>query len=353
MIPKRFRELTKKYAGLRIAVVGDFCLDRYLEIDPAKQEISIETGLVVHNVLNVRSQPGAAGTVLNNLVALGISTIYPVSFCGQDGEGTELEAALRKLPGVALDYFFVTPLRRTFTYTKPLVLRPGKPPQELNRLDMKNWTPTPKAVRSKIVGAVKSLARKVDAFIVLDQVDFPETGVITREVLTALEVASRVRPRLPILADSRSRLRDFPPLTFKMNAAELAHCVRGRRLKNIYEIKRTACRLATQNHRPVFVTLAEKGIVGALPSGECAHVPTFPVRGPIDIVGAGDSVTANLAAALASGASLPEALELANAAASIVIHKLGTTGTASVREIRQLFHAFTAPTARQESPRRP
>ena len=336
MNSNRFREITGQYPRLRVAVVGDFCLDRYLEIDPGKQEISIETGLPVHNVLNVRSQPGAAGTVLNNLVALGLGAIYPVGFRGLDGEGMELDAALRKLPGVISDYFFATPLRRTFTYTKPLVMVPGKAPRELNRLDMKNWTPTPKAVRSKILGAVKTLASKVDAVIVLDQVDLPETGVITREVLAALSAIARTRPHLPILADSRSRLRDFPPLTFKMNAAELARCVRGRRSKDIYGMKRTACRLAAQNHRPVFVTLAEKGIVGALPSGECAHVPTFPVRGPIDIVGAGDSVTANLAAALASGASLLEALEFANAAASVVIHKLGTTGTASVQEIRRL-----------------
>jgi rfaE bifunctional protein kinase chain/domain len=332
----RFREITRQYPRLRVAVVGDFCLDRYLEIDPGNTEVSIETGLPVHNVINVRSQPGAAGTVLNNLVALGLGAIYPVGFRGLDGEGTELAAALQKLPGVSLDCFFSTPLRRTFTYTKPLVLAPGKPPRELNRLDMKNWTPTPKAVRSKIVGAVKALAPKVDAVIVLDQVDLPETGVITREVLAALSAVARARPDLPILADSRSRLRDFPPLTFKMNAAELARCVPGRLRKDIYCIKRTACRLAARNRRPVFVTLAENGIVGALPSGECTHVPTFPVRGPIDIVGAGDSVTANLAAALAAGASLLEALNLANAAASIVIHKLGTTGTASVQEIRRL-----------------
>jgi hypothetical protein len=49
MISSRFRAITKKYRGLRIAVVGDFCLDRYLEIDPARQERSIETGLPVHN----------------------------------------------------------------------------------------------------------------------------------------------------------------------------------------------------------------------------------------------------------------------------------------------------------------
>src|SRR5215212_11589517 len=100
----RFNEITAQYPSLRIVVVGDFCLDRYLEIDPARAEISIETGLEVHNVINVRSQPGAAGTILNNLVDLSVSEIYPVSFCGQDGEGFELLAALGERPGVNLDY---------------------------------------------------------------------------------------------------------------------------------------------------------------------------------------------------------------------------------------------------------
>lgn len=61
MTPARFNEITSRYASLRLAVVGDFCLDRYLEIDPAMQETSIETGLPVHNVVNVRSQPGERG----------------------------------------------------------------------------------------------------------------------------------------------------------------------------------------------------------------------------------------------------------------------------------------------------
>ena len=61
MIPERFHAITEKYPRARIAVVGDFCLDRYLEIDPAKQEISIETNLPVHNVVRVRGQPGGAG----------------------------------------------------------------------------------------------------------------------------------------------------------------------------------------------------------------------------------------------------------------------------------------------------
>ena len=63
----------------------------------------------------------------------------------------------------------------------------------------------------------------------------------------------------------------------------------------------------------------------------------FQVHGPIDIVGAGDAVTANLAAALSAGASLREAMEFAMAAASIVIHHLGTTGTASVAQQHALL----------------
>ena len=94
MTPGRFTEVTSRYASLRLALVGDFCLDRYLEIDPARAETSIETGLPVHNVVRVRSQPGAAGTILNNLCSLGVGTIWPVGFCGDDGEGFELHRAL-------------------------------------------------------------------------------------------------------------------------------------------------------------------------------------------------------------------------------------------------------------------
>ena len=89
MTPERFHSLTARYPELCIAVVGDFCLDRYLEIDPLRSETSIETSLPVHNVVRVRAQPGGAGTIVNNLVALGVGRVVPVSFCGDDGEGYE------------------------------------------------------------------------------------------------------------------------------------------------------------------------------------------------------------------------------------------------------------------------
>ena len=62
----------------------------------------------------------------------------------------------------------------------------------------------------------------------------------------------------------------------------------------------------------------------------------MPIRGPIDVVGAGDAVTANLACALAAGTSLREAMELASAAASVVLHQVGTTGAATPADLEML-----------------
>src|SRR5580692_7123052 len=85
---------------LTIGVLGDLFLDRYLEIDAALTEPSIETGLDAYQVVRVRSYPGAAGTVINNLVALGVGTIFPIAVLGDDGEGYELRQALGQLTPV-------------------------------------------------------------------------------------------------------------------------------------------------------------------------------------------------------------------------------------------------------------
>lgn len=338
MKKSRFQEITSAYGRLKIGILGDFSLDRYMEIDPARSETSIETGLPVHNVVNVRGQPGAAGTILNNLVALGVKAVYPVGFCGKDGEGYELQHALRaKGPSVPIDYFLATPHRRTFTYCKPLLIRPGRAPEELSRLDTKNWTPTPPVIEDTLIDSVHKLVREVDALIVLDQVDIAQTGVVTRRVLEALGEVSQLRPDLLILADSRRGVKGWPPLTFKMNGNELAAMMGHSQLLTESDVAAMAKEFAVQTQRVVFITLAERGMLAASPKGEVQRVNCVPLRGEIDVVGAGDSVTANLTLALAAGAGLREALELANTAASIVIHQLGTTGTASVPQLEELL----------------
>jgi rfaE bifunctional protein kinase chain/domain len=333
----RFNTIIERYSGLKIAVLGDFCLDRYLEIDPARQETSLETGLPVHNVVNVRAQPGGAGTIVNNLAALGVGTIHPLGFAGEDGEGYELSRALESLAGVRLSHFVHTRHRRTFTYCKPLILEPDKPPVELNRLDLKNWTPTSVWLQGLLVNQLEGVAAQADAIIVLDQVDIPETGVVGQKVLSALRSMTKAKPELLVLADSRRGLRGFPPVVFKMNAAELSALTGAPDELSPDQVEAAAVALAQKNGRNVFITLAARGILGAAADGQVEYVPALPVRGEIDVVGAGDAVSANLTVALAAGASLGEALELANAAASVVVHKLGTTGTASVPEIRKLL----------------
>ena len=262
--------------------------------------------------------------------------IFPVGFSGDDGEGFELERSLAAKTGVRLDRFVRTKLRRTFTYTKPLVVEAGKPPVELNRLDFKNWSPTPAGVREELHAAVGSLLDQVDAVILLDQVDVAATGVITPEVLQAVGKIASARPGLFIIADSRRSLREFPPVCFKMNKAEFQVLTGATESWSLNDVQAAAGQLARKHRRHVIITLSENGIVGADPQGQTAHVPALPVRGEIDIVGAGDAVTANLAAAISSGATLSEALELAMLAASIVVHQLGTTGTASVQQLGEL-----------------
>jgi rfaE bifunctional protein kinase chain/domain len=335
MKAERFHEITAGYRRLRIGIVGDFFLDRYLHIDPAKAETSIETGLPVYNVVQIRSLPGAAGTILNNLVALGIGEIWAVGFCGDDGEGYELRSALAAQAAVNLEHFLTTPARRTPVYCKPLVIEPDRPPRELNRLDSKNWSPTPLELQHELAERVRDLSTRVDALLFLDQVDHPDTGVVTAPVKAAVPAADEAETDLVVVADSRRGLHDFPRVIVKMNAAELARSA-GRPIGDLDTIRREAAALAARQGQPVFVTLAEDGILGVSQDGRHEHVPAHRVRGPIDIVGAGDAVMANVAAALAARASVREAMVLAMAAASVVIHQLGTTGTARVSDLEGL-----------------
>jgi sugar/nucleoside kinase (ribokinase family) len=168
-------------------------------------------------------------------------------------------------------------------------------------------------------------------------VELAETGVLNRKVLQTVHEIVSTRPSFLCLADSRRGLQEFPKVVFKMNTRELGRLMNQAPPGTLEEAGTIATHLARRNGKTVVVTLAEQGMLGAAPDGTLEHVPAFPIRGPIDIVGAGDSVTANLTAALSAGARLREALELASAAASVVIHQVGTTGTATVQDLMNLL----------------
>ncbi len=331
---ERLSAITARYDRLTVAVAGDYCLDRYFEIDPARQETSIETQLPAHQVVNVRSQPGGAGTVMNNVVALCPARAMAVGFAGLDGEGYELRAAL-EAAGVDLAHFFSTPERVTFTYGKPLVLRPGQPPEELSRLDRKNWTPTPPAAADRLADELARAVDAADAVILMEQVDHPETGALTASVKTRLAQLAASGQKV-FLADSRCDIAGFANVIVKLNRDELRHHFgQAGGADDEAEVAQLARRRAQQTGRPVVVTLSADGILAAEPDGTLHRAAPIPVQPPLDIVGAGDCVSANLAMALAAGATLGEAIEIANLAASVVVKKLGTTGTATRAELAE------------------
>jgi len=121
-----------------------------------------------------------------------------------------------------------------------------------------------------------------------------------------------------------------------MNAAELAALTGENRSLSTAEVLSRARLLSEEFGKHVFITMAERGMAGAC-GGKVEHTGAMPLRGEIDIVGAGDSVTANLTAALAAEAGMKEAMEIAQLASSIVIHQLGTTGTATVNAVAELL----------------
>jgi bifunctional ADP-heptose synthase (sugar kinase/adenylyltransferase) len=304
---------------LRIGVLGDLFLDRYLDIDETLNEPSLETGLAAYQVTHVRSQPGAAGTIINNLAALGVGGIVPIAIIGDDGEGYELQKALATMPAVELAHIVPRSDRRTPTYTKPMVGRPGHAARELNRLDIKNRTRTPVEVEDLIVRSLDQVWPEIDALILLDQVSEPDSGVVTTRVRNRISELADRQPQMFVLADSRERVHLFRNVSIKPNQRE----------------GRDATQLQRGCGRCVFLTCGEAGIQLYLPGhDEPIRAPAFPVAGPIDPVGAGDSASAGITTAVAAGTTFEEAASFGNLIASITIQQIGTTGTATPAQVR-------------------
>lgn len=319
MTPDRLETLLSRFDGLSILVVGDFFLDKYLVLDPGLDEPSLETGLAARQVVARRCMPGAAGTVAANLRALGVGRLHALGITGDDGEGYELRQGLAAM-GVRLDALIESPDRFTPTYIKPMHREAGGE-RESNRMDIQNRSPTPRGLEDRIIACLRDMAPTMDGVAVLDQVGARNTGVVTDRVREAIAELGRAHPDKVILADSRERIGEFRHVIRKGNRDELGG--------NASEQGTVA---GEGPARPVYVTLGADGLL--LIDGEGRrHVPGIPVPGPVDPVGAGDSVTAGIVASLAAGATHLEGGLIGNLAASVTVRQLGVTGTASPAEL--------------------
>ncbi|MGA2496908.1 MAG: PfkB family carbohydrate kinase, partial [Tepidisphaeraceae bacterium] len=291
MSPSRLEELIRRFAGARIAVAGDFFLDKYMEVDSALAEPSLETDKVAHQVVSIRHSPGAAGTVVCNLAALGCRNLQAVGIAGEDGESFDLRKDLARL-GCSDAHLHVAPGRFTPTYLKPRDRADATLAGEHSRYDTKNRTPTPPDLQREVLDSLEALLPSVDAVIVLDQVEEADCGVITAAVAPAVSQLAAANPRVIFWADSRRFIRRFRNVIIKPNQFEIMGIVAPRPtdVVDLAALAAAIMQVRRENNAPVCCTCGAAGMIVSDPVPTL--VPGVRVTGPVDPTGAGDSATA-------------------------------------------------------------
>lgn len=326
----RVREILEAVAGVRVLVVGDLMLDRY--ISGAVDRISPEAPVPVVRVEEERYAVGGAGNVAANVVALG-ARCDVVGLVGDDEGGRLLREALAET-GVRLDGLVGTPDRPTTLKTRILARR-----QQIVRVDREEDADASPELGEVLATAVRELTGDSGAVAIEDY----NKGVLVPPVIDAA-LGRDGSHRLPSVVDPK-RLRFFGyggSTVFKPNAKELADALGERLHPDDPEWMEGVRRRLECGH--LLLTLGERGVALRSPGHDTSPGPAY-LRAPavarevFDVSGAGDTVTAVMAACLAAGASVVEAALLANHAAAIEVGKAGVA-TVSPREIIEQYETF-------------
>jgi rfaE bifunctional protein kinase chain/domain len=307
-----------------ILVLGDICLDRWCQYDPATAEPSRETGIPRIGVVKVESTAGASGTIANNLADLGVGRIALLGVVGEDTFGQELFSCLAKR-NIGVDLVVRSKDVQTFTYTKHINSKTGV--EDLPRVDFINTRPLSPFLEALIIQNLEAYAHLFDAVLVCDQAETSAGGIVTPAVREALGRVQKNHPHKVIWVDSRARAETFRGVYLKPNEEEAAAA--SQRLLGRHDLSALADALGL---KALIVTEGERGAT-IYRRGAPEHVPGFTFAPPVDICGAGDSFSAGAASALACGAPLPAAVQFGNLVASITVTKKGT-GTAYPEEVR-------------------
>ena len=310
-----------------VTVFGDYCLDKYLYIDPSRDEISLETGLVAYQTVRKGLYPGAAGTVVNNLRALG-ARVHCVGLIGEDGEGYEL---LKCLERIGADTALMVRSGDIFTNTYIKPMRGNDPYVEMNRIDIRNFKETSKELEDRLLGNLEKAARESSGVVIIEQFLERNYAAVTDRVRSELADMAARYPDKFFYADSRGYAGLYRNIIIKCNERELPGAGGGE--EDSEAVVEGGKALLEDNGRAVVVTMGANGAY-VFEKGAQTHIPAFPVEGPIDIVGAGDATSAGIIIGLTLGLTLPEAALLGGCVSSITIQQLGVTGTATVDQVK-------------------
>jgi len=303
---RRIGELLSAFPYQRILVAGDFILDRYLF--GRVERISPEAPVPVLHVQSEENRPGGAGNVAANITSLGGNVIL-MGVVGDDDPGRSLRTLT---PGN--DLIVTDPGFPTITKTRVMSQR-----QQIVRIDreVRDSQPSTLAVKTLLE---KMVGLSVDGVLVSDYAK----GTVSPDLMQGLkELCPPGGP--PLIVDPKpANISLYKGVTgITPNLAE-SEAILGDKISGDLETSRAARRLLRRFRcRFVAITRGEEGITAAEIRKKAFHVPARS-REVYDVTGAGDTVAAALILALSAGASLRESVTVANAAASLVVEKVGT-----------------------------
>ena len=319
-------ERIDRFAGCTVLVLGDVMLDAY--VYGHVERVSPEAPIPVLRIDNRREMLGGAGNVARNVAALGARVIL-VGVAGDDEAGRSIATQLAEADGGRISGRLVIDQGRPTTRKTRFV----SGTQQLLRVDEEIARPIGGATAEAVLARFEEALAESDIVVLSDY----SKGVLSEAVLAAAIAAAHAIGKR-VVADPKSR--DFSRYRYvdvlKPNRLEITQAtgIDCRDDATTEQAGRAA--LATAEAGAVIVTRGAHGVSIIPKDGPALHLPTL-ARAVFDVSGAGDTLVSCLAVALAAGADLAEATELANAAAGIVVGKAGTE-CVSPTELAQGLH---------------
>jgi D-glycero-beta-D-manno-heptose-7-phosphate kinase len=316
-------------AGRRTVVIGDIAADEFLYGRVAR--VSREAPVLILEYDTTQIVPGGAGNAANNVAALGGRTAL-FGCVGRDEPGARLIAAL---DAAGVDARGVVRVRDHTTTTKTRVLAGGihSAKQQVVRIDRKGDVVSGRVVHEAWGRRLDTALRACDAVLISDYGGGVVTPALVRHVRQALRV--RKGRTVPVLVDSRYDLGRYRGLTASTPNESEVEALLGVRIDDDRKVLERAGRtvLEQTGMSAVLITRGSRGMALFEVDRPTVHIPIFGSDEIADVTGAGDTVIATVAQALASGTTMEEAARLANCAGGLVVMKRGTA-TVSRDELR-------------------
>jgi len=332
MDQKRLEALLNEVSTTRVAVLGDFCLDAYWMMEPSAAEVSLETGKRTQPVKAQRYSLGGASNVVHNLVDLGVNAVFAIGVIGDDLFGRELVLMLSEI-GVDVEGLLVQERH----WDTPVYGKPYHGDEEQQRIDFGMFNRIEPETERRLIQQLEKALDSVQSVIVNQQLpDGIYGGALVKEIN---QVISRYPDRC-FVVDSRQISGAFGKAVLKLNQWEAARLAGAEKpsggIVPREELMQYARKIKDQTAaKAIFITRESRGMV-VYDGRRDVDVPGIQILKRIDPVGAGDTGVSAVAAALAGGATVGEAAELANFASAVTVQKLFQCGTASPTEILQI-----------------